>query len=684
MGTFRANCLGHMNAEYLSLFVDEAREHVRRWSDTLMKLEDGPSSSCVQDVFRSAHTIKGMAMTMDFHALGELTHRAENLLAKWRDGLLPVTNTSMDLLFQTLDTIEAFLDEIENTGREPRKDVSSLLAALEEAAAVPDVERVDPAPQIPAMEGGAEATPTLADPALAAAEGRIRKALSSGFPVYDLTIGFAPACSMPMARIVQWRQCVQPDSILYAVPPLDSLGALDHSSTVRVGITVQADAAAVYSSVDEISELSVQCLSVWKRSDDGGLSLVPLDIGPADSSSSPVDKQAADRREDLPGAPAKSSQAVKRSARVDSVRLDDLLNLMTEFTVARTHLDRAARHLHDTDLTEAVDAVGHLTRQLQELVMAMRMIPVESVFHRYPRMVRDTARRLGKQADMMMYGVETELDRTVVEEIGDMLVHLLRNALDHGIEPPALRTARGKPAKGRIVLRVSAENGQARVELEDDGGGIDRVKVLEKARSLGLAPTDAPISGEQVDQFLFAPGFSTAAKVSDLSGRGVGLDAVKNKVESLGGHIHMTSEPGKGTIFTLRFPINLSLIKGLIVRIGTDSYVVPQTGIAGVVALPGPDTRPQGMISWRDTDIPLVRITETLTGHDARYGVILQNGERRGALCVSALLGLHEVLIKPLDKRFRDIRQWMGGTILADGEVALVADPGALLDARDL
>jgi two-component system chemotaxis sensor kinase CheA len=671
-----------MNGEYVSMFVDEAREHVRVWSDALMKLEDGGSPSLLQDVFRAAHTIKGMAMTMDFQMLGDLTHRAENLLTKWRDGLLPVTGASIDLLFQTVDAIGSCLDEIENTGREPRIDLHPLLTALEIATTSSPAGEKGHSPQVCRGQSEAEAA-SSADPAVAAAEGRIREALSNGLYVYDLTLGFSPACNMPMARIVQLRQGVPPDSILYSVPPLDSLAALDSSSTVRMGLALHADAGAVYSSAGAVSEVSVRDLRVWKfGGKDGGLSLIPADIPAADPDAPhPLNRQADLAGNGQEASPAARAQMAKRSARVDSARLDDLLNLMTEFTVARTHLDRAARHLHDSGLTAVLDTIGHLTRRLQELVVAVRMIPVETVFHRYPRMVRDTARKLGKQVEMAMYGVETELDRTVAEEIGDMLIHLLRNALDHGIETPSVRMARGKPAKGRIELRVSAENGQVRIELRDDGGGIDRVRVLEKARSLGLAPMHATIADDQVDQFLFAPGFSTAAEVSALSGRGVGLDAVKYKIESLGGHIRVTSEWEKGTNFTLRFPVHLSLIKGLIVRIAAGSYVIPQSGIAGVVALPPFADLPPETISWREVDLPVIRITGTPPEQDARYGVILQSGDRRAALCVSALLGLHEVIVKPLDRRFRNIRQWMGGTILADGEVALIADPGVLLDA---
>ncbi|MEC0149818.1 chemotaxis protein CheA, partial [Paenibacillus macerans] len=406
----------------------------------------------------------------------------------------------------------------------------------------------------------------------------------------------------------------------------------------------------------------------------------------------PAAKTPAQQGEHKSGARAGGgTPAPSRTIRVDIDRLDVLMNLLSELLIDRSRLEQLANEVKRADLTETVEHMSRVGSDLQNIVLKLRMVPIDTVFNRFPRMVRDLAKSLDKKIDLVIVGAETELDRTVIDEIGDPLVHLLRNAVDHGVEPVAERVAAGKPETGTVNLRAFHSGNHVFIEIEDDGHGIDRDKVLKKALKNGVVKESeaASMTDEQVYMLLFAPGFSTAEVISDISGRGVGLDVVKSKIESLSGVVSVQSKLGAGTKFSVQMPLTLSIISAMLIKVGAEKYAIPLSSIVETGLIKREQVRElhgYTMIPYRDTHIPLMSLAQLFdipgfseSDEEETEIVVIRKGDRMAALAVESFIGQSEIVIKNLGKYLPAIQGVAGATILGDGQVALIIDPNAFI-----
>ncbi len=782
-------------SDYLGMFLDETREHLQAWSDGMLRLEQASDPGVLATIFRAAHTIKGMAMTMGFARMGEITHRAENLLDDVRSGRLDVDGALVDTLLAMLDELEALLVSVADTGMEPGDGDRRMggapdgAPAVAQGAAQTEVAAARAGVLSDAPAAGEAAAPAGPD-APAAADGASDRelarrialsAMEAGRRVYEICIGFSAQCVMPMARFAQILQQLDQDNLLLTIPEAAVLDLGEHTGDVTLVLADTRDAEEIGAGMANISdeivvrsmhewhadegevrrrgvlpggrltedrhvvhvveaalakpdirvfEVGIRLPSatvlksarvylvfeaiggqdhllftrptvaeieaeqfgadilfvMWTRDDLGtvrqaldGVSQVELVELREWTSSDGVARQGANvvaARGNGPG-PRRGSATV----RVDVDKLDALMNLFSEIAIDKTRFESLAGEMEDQRLTETVTHMSRAVNQLQELIMSIRMIPVSSVFQRFPRMVRDTARQLDKDIAFAVSGEETELDRMVVEELADPLMHLLRNSLDHGVESAATRRRNGKPAQGHIWLRAYSSGNRVLLEVEDDGGGIDRAKVLRKARERGLVKDGEDMTDQQVYHLLFVPGFSTADQVSDLSGRGVGLDVVQAKIQSLSGKVEIESTPGVGTRFTVILPVTLALLPSIMVEIDGHPFAVPLTAVEEIQTEPATErVGAHEVVTWRDKTTPVARARRIFglpEPEQAGYALILSRGKGQVALIVDAVTGQREVVVKPLPQAVKDHTHIGGATILGDGEVALILDPAA-------
>ncbi|MCY0901395.1 MAG: chemotaxis protein CheW [Firmicutes bacterium] len=786
-----------MSNDYLSMFIDETREHLQAWSDGLMAMERSGDATAVPVLFRAAHTIKGMSMTMGFTRMGEITHAAESLLDGIRTGSLDFSRPLVDILLQALDVLESLLQSVEATGEEAALDTAAIQKALRAAASASPVATIaatgssHESTVLPARPGESDVAtaPTPVDEQEVVIKKVALQAIALGYNVYEIVIGFADDCLMPLARFAQWLQQVDLNLLLHTVPDATTLERGDYKGDIKVVLASTQEFDTVGRTLSDISEVVIREISEWtaespdaspKRhellpqnrhiTDDEhvrsvilhalaqdiqvyevGILLAPtcqmkaarcmllfdavggqnrllftqphiaqieeekmdrhilfvmwskdsLDVVQrAIESVSEIElvelrqwhqEGAEPVRGDNSIAGPMAAQAVTvaerkkvSTIRVDTEKLDDLMNLVSELAIDKTRLERIRGEVTHVGLNETVDHMSRLSSQLQELIMSIRMVPVETVFHRFPRMVRDTARQLDKDIDFVVAGEDTELDRTVVEEIGDPIMHMLRNSLDHGVETPLERIAQGKPKQGRIELRAYAAGNHVFIEVEDDGRGINRDKVYRRAVERGLIGSADQLTDHQVHQLLFASGFSTADQVSDLSGRGVGLDVVKAKIEALSGKVDIYSEEGKGSRFVIRLPMTLAIMDGLLVRIGANPYLMPISSIAETGRLEAAQTvHGSEVVIWRGQVVPLVRAHSIFreTGDaSASFIVYVSRGDKVVGIVVDELIGQYEVVQRNLHAELKKIPYFAGATILGDGEVALIIDANAFIE----
>ncbi|MHB1629035.1 MAG: chemotaxis protein CheW [Bacilli bacterium] len=665
-----------MSKEYLSMFIDETREHLQVWSDGLMEMERAGDPSTIANVFRAAHTIKGMAMTMGFSQMSDITRHAEHLLEDLRQQRIAVSPAVISALLHALDMLEILVDAVADSGEEPPGlTMSQTLQELADALAPEPASAASP----DASAAGFPAGGAFPGPETVAV---LRAVIASGRLIYRIRLGFSEDCLMPMARFAQWLQRIDQDDVLYVHPDASVLEAGQYAGDITVLLASTEDRAIVESVLAEISELVVHSITDW------------TDAAPPDELAPPTpslqETAAVDPSPDGDSHRPMNSQSEQRqqkrgsTVRVDTQKLDQLMSLVSELVIDKTRLERIQSDVGHLELSETVEHLSTLSGQLQELIMSTRLIPLQTVFSRFPRMMRDTSQQLGKVIDFVIEGEATELDRAVVEQIGDPIMHMLRNALDHGLELPEERTASGKLPTGRIVLRAFASGNHVFIEVEDDGKGLDLQRIAARAIDRGLVDRRAALSDQEIQQLLFAPGFTTADSVSDLSGRGVGLDVVKIKIESLSGKIDIHSELGKGARFTVRLPMTLAIMAGLLVRIGDNPYLIPVNSIAETAiltttkAVNGLET-----VIWRGRVVHVIRARPLFAenGRGAeRHIVFLTRGERVTGLVVDELLNQSEVVVKTLDNRLTAIPYFSGATILGDGEVALIIDPNAFVE----
>ena len=640
-------------SEYLSMFLAESREHLDTLNQAVLRIEEQPDDRATLDeIFRAAHSLKGMSATMGFERVAALTHRMEDVFEVLRGRPDGLPRAGTDVLFECLDALSAAIDSIDATGAE-QLDPSGLIERL---TGLIDEQPAEAAPAAAPVDAAIEPPASVA---AAVREGR----------VLQVTARLADDVMMPSVRaFMVLATAGDHGAVVHAAPAQDEVEAFD-GRTVVAWITSDHETEVVQAAVAAVPD--VETASVTE---------LTAQADQAAQEGAPGQEAAADG----PATPKRTSSTV----RVDAERLDALMHLMGELVVDRTAVESLAQEADVPGLTEAVAGLTRSSQALQALVMQVRMIPVEAVFMRFPRLVRDLSSKLGKQVDLVLTGTETELDRTVVDALGDPIVHLVRNSLDHALEPPEERRAAGKPETGTIEISARHAGGNVVIAVRDDGRGVDPARVARKAVARGLITEEqaASVDMPRAIDLLFTAGFSTAEQTSDISGRGVGMDAVRTQIRELGGAVMMTSEQGAGTSVQIRLPLTLAIMPALLTQSGETPFAIPLERVERTLNLAQQTVRSvtgQRMLVLGDGVLPLVELADAL-GYPPRPGgdhvVLVRAAERRIALVVDHLVGQRELVTRPLPAAVGDDLALSGGAVLADGSIALIVDCDALAE----
>ncbi|MFC9707997.1 chemotaxis protein CheW [Paenibacillus sp. NPDC056933] len=686
--------------QYLSMFIDESNDHLQSLNENMLQLEGNPEDlGIVQVIFRSAHTLKGMAATMGFEDLASLTHKMENVLDLVRNEKLKMQDFIFDTLFKSLDALETMVQDITGGG-EGKADVSSIVASLQaiengewtggNAPAAADANQ-SPNTSTPSAVELDEFQYSVLDQSIA--EGHrvlyIEVLVSEqsqlkgvrAYMVFDLLERSGEVVkSFPTVQDIEQEKFERSFSLYY----ITTKEAQELEKGI-MSISEIESAKVIQLDQETLQQMTNQVAAAVEVADAPVPAPEAVSLNTKDSSKDEA-KPVASKP-----APPKQAAAPSRTIRVDIERLDVLMNLFSELLIDRSRLEQLASETGNNDLSDTVAHLSRVSTDLQNIVLKLRMVPVDTVFNRFPRMIRDLAKTLDKKIDLVITGAETELDRTVIDEIGDPLVHLLRNAVDHGVESIAERVAAGKPEMGTVNLRAFHSGNHVFIEIEDDGKGIYRDNLLKTAVKRGVVTEEqgAKMSDDEVNQLLFAPGFSTADKISDISGRGVGLDVVKSKITSLGGNVTIHSTPGKGTNFSVQLPLTLSIIAAMLVRLGSEKYAVPLSSIVETAIVQRQQVRNihgNKMITFRESLIPYLSLSEVFGVPDFNDAdeqeteiVVIRKGERLAAVAVEEFIGQSEIVLKSMGTYLPSIEGISGATILGDGQVALILDPNAFI-----
>jgi len=677
-------------SQYLDIFLVEAREHLQNLSQGLLQLEQAPDNrKIVDEIFRSAHTLKGMAATMGFDRIAELTHDMENLLSALKGGHLRVNSAIIDLLFNCVDALEEMVDAVEK-GDQRQNDISGLVGRLKQAGEGGTQSSTEPV-VVPEPEAAAGMKIVLDNYDQAVLE----EAWAQQFRVYHLVVAISPVCLMKAVRaFMVFKSLEDMGEVIKSFPSAQDIEEEKFDASFELIVISKCEQDIIAGAMEKISEVSMVSLTGLEPSitevaaAKAAEEVVPkppaTDLAEASVEPAPkVDPDQADGPIQIQK--ARSHQTV----RVDLERLDNVMNLVGELVINKTRLAQISSAHGIAELHETLEQVDRITTDLQAVVMKIRMVPVENVFNRFPRMVRDLAREMGKEINLIIEGKETELDRTVIDEIGDPLVHLIRNSVDHGVEDPALRQKAGKPRVASIKLAARQEGNHVVIEVSDDGRGIDLEGVKAKAREKGFYRDReaGTMDDKTLLDFIFQPGFSTAKKVTDLSGRGVGLDVVRTKIESLSGLIELETKPGEGTRFIIRLPLTLAIIQALLISVGSETYAIPLSSVDETTSITPEDIKQvqnQDVVLLRGIVLPLVRLREELEVPDPVQitqdldVVVVRRGEKQVGLVVDSLIGQQEVVIKSVGRLLTGIPGIAGATILGNGQVSMILDVGTL------
>ena len=692
--------------QYLEIFLDETKEHLQSLSDQFMILEQEPDNmDTINEIFRSAHTLKGMAGTMGYKRMQTLTHDMENVFSEVRNNTIKVDGAMVDLLFQCLDALEEYTENIQNTGDEGTNDNEHLIKALNDylaknsgdgAQQPAKEEKKEPAKEEPKQEAGADpAKEKWREIKLGDTEHTvIAEAKKQGKKCLGVTVYVQESCILKAARaFLVYKALEELGDMIVSVPSAQDIEDEHFEFDFSVIILTDADVETVKNAVLNVSEIEAAYVGEVEPVQPEE-AVKPAAIAEAQPKEEEQPKKAA------PAAPAKSADKkpiskpiVNRTVRVDIEKLDVLMNLVSELIIAKNSLVSTSSQegiLTNNTFNEQIEYLESVTTNLHESVMKVRMVPIETVVQKFPKMIRDLSKKLDKKMQLFMSGEETELDRTVVDEIGDPLMHLLRNSADHGLESAEVRKERGKPEVGSIFLDAYQDGNNVIIEVRDDGNGIDVEAVKKKAIERGtITPEQAEnMADKDIIGLLFLPSFSTSEKVTDVSGRGVGLDVVKSKIESLSGEVEVKTKLGEGSTFIIRLPLTLAIIQALMVEVGGEKYAIPLGSIQTIEDVEPAEIKyvqAKEVINLRGTVIPLIRLNEVLDNESTKKPdenllvIIVKKGDKLAGLVVDELMGQQEIVIKSLGNYINKNKIISGATILGDGEIALILDTNALL-----
>lgn len=703
-------------SQYLEIFIDESSEHIQTLSDCIMTLEQEPENKdTINEIFRAAHSLKGMAGTMGFKRMQHLTHDMENVFQEVRSDKIKVDSSMIDLLFKCLDAIDSYVENIKSTSDEGTDDNEVIIKELNDFIAKANGQTVSKQaePQEKTASAEAKASADASDSALDTIEltnnekKLIDEAISAGLKIYGMTVTVASDCLLKAARaFLVFKAVEELGQILVYRPSSQDIEdeKFDLSFSFYVasgeGFDKLEHAASNVSEIDKVEGKEITEFHLEGEAEP--TAQAPEETKKADKEEKEEKTPAAKTESSKPKTANNSQkQAVShkkattsRTVRVDIEKLDMLMNQVSELIIAKNSLvamsSSDGENNNNQSFHEQIEYLERITTNLHESVMKVRMVPIESVTQKYPRMIRDLSRTLNKKMSLVITGEDTELDRTVVDQIGDPLQHLLRNSADHGLESNEVRLERGKPEVGTIFLNAYQEGNNVVIKVGDDGNGIDTEAVKNKAIERGIVTAEQAenLSQKDIINFLFMPSFSMAKQITDISGRGVGLDVVKSGIEQLGGDVSVSTELGKGTTFTVRLPLTLAIIQALMVEIRDEIYAIALGSISNIEDIPVKDIKyvqAKEVIHLRGSVIPIIRLDKMLDIEpkeqepDHLTVVIVQKGDQQAGLVVDNLIGQQEIVIKSLGKYINGNKLISGATILGDGDVALILDVNTLM-----
>lgn len=699
-------------SQYLEIFIDETKEHLQNLNDLLLVLEKEPEDKAtINEIFRAAHSLKGMAGTMGYKRMQNLTHNMENVFSEIRNDKMKVTASLIDTLFQCLDALESYLNNIQEASDEGTEDNEAIIKLLNEFLATEGNMTIEAQP---AAQQASTAQPEQAAPAAGSASGNakykdiqladfeqhaINEAKKKGMNAYGFTVYLDPNCILKAARaFLVFKGIEEVGEVIKSEPSTQDIEDEKFDLDFSVFVVSNESYDKVLNVIKNVSEV--------KDVVGGELEEISIEA-PVQTSAAPAQNEVSTAKEaqapakadekKSAAAPAKSGKAVaNRSVRVDIDKLDTLMNLVSELIIAKNGLVSINNSTSENtasgrqNFNEQIEYLERVTTSLHESVMNVRMVPIETVVNRFPRMIRDLSKKLDKKMELYMTGEETELDRTVIDEIGDPLMHLLRNSADHGLEHADVRAQRGKPEVGTIFLNAYQDGNNVVIEVGDDGNGIDVEKVRKKAIEKGTITSEQAeaMTDKDIIDLLFRPSFSTSEKITDVSGRGVGLDVVKSKIEALGGDVEVKTKLGEGSTFIVRLPLTLAIIQALMVKLGDEQYAISLGSIETLEDITKSDIKyvnSKEVIHLRDKVIPIIRLGKLLDVESSNEDsenmtvVIVRKGDKRAGIVVDSLIGQMEIVIKSLGSYINVNKMISGATILGDGDIALIIDANTLV-----
>jgi two-component system chemotaxis sensor kinase CheA len=653
-----------MNNQYIDIFLDEAKEHIQKLNDNLLLLGSDQSNYVVDEIFRSAHTLKGMAGTMGFNRIAEITHEMENLLDDIRRAKIDVTPELIDTLLECVDVLELLINGIFEDSSEGELDIKDILNKLRQRNIVVDRNKQYDKKVVAPKRNFNEFEIRLS-----------QEAFRKGFTLYEIHITLDYNCILKSARaFLVFKSLENIGDIIKTYPEVPDIEDEKFNNEFTVYLVTKHAKEKIINSLDLISELdSIQV----KQIDPDIFDTLHYDLEDFKT------KQSTDVNLNNLVKQVNFSKKTTKTIRVDIGRLDKLMNLVSELIIIKTRLEDLDETSDNQKRKEAIEYLERITSSLHDAVMKVRMVPIENVFNRFPRVVHDLSRELSKKIHLNIEGSETELDRTIIDEIGDPLMHLIRNSIDHGLESPKERIKLDKSEEGTIIIKAYHDGNNVVIQVTDDGRGIDLNIVLKTALQLSL--TDEvqakKLKDTEIAQFLFHPGFSTKNEVTDVSGRGVGLDVVKTKIEALGGSVEIKTKKGVETTFLIRLPLTLAIIQALMVMVGNEKYAIPLSSIKETVIISSVDIKTvqkHEVTLLRDNLIPIIRLNEKLDiqsnveKRESFTVVIVKKGDGDVGLVVDNLIGQQEIVVKSLGRYLKDIKFIAGATILGDGKVAML------------
>ena len=669
--------------QYLDIFIDESMEHLDVLYQQLLALEKDPKEKqIIEEIFRAAHTLKGMAATMEFDDLAGLTHKLENIFDGIRDDKIAVQPDMMDSLFHTVDHLNAMVEDIANGG-DGKRDVTAVIDQLDR------IEKGETDLQENNTSLESEKKDELSTLELDEFQLTIlSESQERGFSNYEIEVRLREDCLLKGARVYMIFELLEKlGEVIHSNPSVNDLEEEKFDFTFTLVFVTKEDKEELQAKimkVSEVEEVMITPFSVtdYKKSQDKKMD------EKKEEKKSEATKVSKTKKSKIATKAGKATPT--KTIRVNIERLDILMNLFEELVIDRGRLEQISSELNHYELHETVERMSRISSDLQNIILTMRMVPIDTVFNRFPRMIRQLARDLDKEVEIEIIGAETELDRTVIDEIGDPLVHLIRNAMDHGIETPTERDQLGKPRQGKITLEAYHSGNHVFVEISDDGAGINKEKVKNKAIAKGVVTESEAevLTDHQIYELILASGFSTNEEISDVSGRGVGLDVVKNTIESLGGSISIDAVPGEGSTFSIQLPLTLSIISVLLVELEKEKYAIPLSSIIETAILRKDEiysAHHNKVIDFRGQVIPLTFLDKIFDvpkkNEEGEFVsvVIVRKGNKLAGLVVDSFIGQQEVVLKSLGDYLTNVFAISGATILGDGEVALIIDSNALV-----